>query len=439
VDLIDEFVARYTKEYDFYNQAGRLAAQELEATLQAAGIRSIVTYRAKSITRLQEKCRQRQKSRDTYASVSDIFDDIVDLVGVRVALYFPAEQKQVDGIIGRLFHVHNKKEFPELGKGRAGRRFTGYSAVHYRVQLKEQDLSDLDKRYAIAGIEIQVASVLMHAWSEVEHDLVYKPLAGLLSEDEYAILDQLNGLVIAGEIALERLQKAGEVRVTSSGRKFANHYDLAVHLLSHAATGAEQPVNDAELGRVDLLFDLITRLQVDTPERLFQYLEALHGDLERRPLAEQIIDALLTEDPTRYEVYQAIRADRRSAAFGSHPEDGDAYVQVGMFVSHWIELERLTRELRERFFKERNILVGRLPFIPSGRELREMELLPPGMVVEYDQLRTLRNRLVHGAEPANSAELADATQRLQAITSEIWRRTAQSGEEPFDEGDDMPH
>ena len=48
----------------------------------------------------------------------------------------------------------------------------------------------------------------MHAWSEVEHDLVYKPLNGTLSEEELAILDELNGLVLAGEIALERLHIA---------------------------------------------------------------------------------------------------------------------------------------------------------------------------------------------------------------------------------------
>lgn len=53
----------------------------------------------------------------------------------------------------------------------------------------------------------------MHAWSEVEHDLVYKPLNGTLSEEELAILDELNGLVLAGEIALERLQIAGTARI----------------------------------------------------------------------------------------------------------------------------------------------------------------------------------------------------------------------------------
>jgi ppGpp synthetase/RelA/SpoT-type nucleotidyltranferase len=52
----------------------------------------------------------------------------------------------------------------------------------------------------------------MHAWSEVEHDLVYKPLDGDFSPEEYA-LDQLNGLVLAGEMALETLQKAQQARL----------------------------------------------------------------------------------------------------------------------------------------------------------------------------------------------------------------------------------
>ena len=46
--------------------------------------------------------------------------------------------------------------------------------------MKEESLDKSQQKYAAARIEIQVASVLMHAWSEVEHDLVYKPLSGCL-------------------------------------------------------------------------------------------------------------------------------------------------------------------------------------------------------------------------------------------------------------------
>jgi ppGpp synthetase/RelA/SpoT-type nucleotidyltranferase len=83
------------------------------------------------------------------------------------------------------------------------------------VRLRESTLNDAQKRYVAALVEIQIASVLMHAWAEVEHDLLYKPVQGRLSDDEYAILDELNGLVMTGEIALERLQKAGEARVAA--------------------------------------------------------------------------------------------------------------------------------------------------------------------------------------------------------------------------------
>ena len=69
----------------------------------------------------------------------------------------------------------------------------------------------------------KVASVLMHAWSEVEHDLVYKPMQGTLSEEELAILDELNGLVLTGEIALERLQAAGNERIQNSKATFARN------------------------------------------------------------------------------------------------------------------------------------------------------------------------------------------------------------------------
>ncbi|MGH4012098.1 MAG: GTP pyrophosphokinase [Pseudonocardiaceae bacterium] len=413
--LIEDFIARYVKEYDFYSQAGRLVAQTLETNLRAAGVRCIVTHRAKEISRLEEKCRQREHKRH-YASVENIFNDIVDLAGVRVALYFPAERDQVDKLVTRLFHqLEPKNEFPDVTRTRRDKRFSGYSAVHYRVQLKEHELSEPDRRYAGARVEIQVASVLMHAWSEVEHDLVYKPLEGVLSEDEYATLDQLNGLVIAGEIALERLQKAGETRVADSERKFVNHYELAVHLLSRASTMSDGPVSDSGLGRVDLLFGLLVRLGIYTPGRLAPYLEALHGNLELRPLAEQVIDALLAEDGSRYEVYRSVRAEAHRPTVEQDLEDQDVYRQVGLFLTNWIELERLVRTLASAEGQSGRVM-------PLVRQLQHLKLLDPDMRREIDFLRRMRNSVVHGIELPAAGDLAEAIQQLNSIIAEIRRR-----------------
>jgi ppGpp synthetase/RelA/SpoT-type nucleotidyltranferase len=417
VDLIAQFISQYTKEYDFYDKAARLAAQTIEAHLQAAGIRSMVTARAKSISRLEAKCRQRESRRGGYATIEEIVDDIVDLAGVRVALYFPAERDQVDGLITRLFkQVTPKKDFPVSSEPvRDGSRFSGYSASHYRAQLKEEELGDSEKRYAAARIEVQVASVLMHAWAEVEHDLIYKPLAGDLSEEEYAILDQLNGLVIAGEIGLERLQKAGETRIGNSGRQFANHYDLAVYLLGRAASISDKPISESGLGRVDLLHDMIIRLGITTPRLLKRYLEALHDNFEIRPLAEQVIDALLIEDPARYDLYRAVRAQRPWLSAEQGSGDAQSYTQVGFFMAKWIELEALLR--------------GSVPakrphgvVVPFGKDLARLGLLDESMAFEFDRLRRMRNNLVHGIEAPASDELEDAVRRIDAILAEILRR-----------------
>ena len=245
MSIIDEFISQYRTQYDFYDNVARLVAQIVDGSLQAAGIRSIVTSRAKAVNRLETKVRQRNKTAN-YSSVSEIVNDIPDLAGVRVALYFPAEREQVDKLMKELFlQIQPPKEFPSGSAPTYKKRFSGYWATHYRVQLKKQSLTEIQQRYSSACIEIQVASVLMHAWSEVEHDLVYKPLEGALSAEEYAILDELNGLVMAGEIALERLQKAGEARVAAADRSFLNHYDLAAHILNRTTAKLNSPLSDS--------------------------------------------------------------------------------------------------------------------------------------------------------------------------------------------------
>jgi hypothetical protein len=88
--------------------------------------------------------------------VDDIYADIVDLAEARVALYFPGEREQVEGAINRLFREYDeKRRFPDNSQGPRPTRFSGYSALHYRVRLHPHALAESDKRYADANIEIQ--------------------------------------------------------------------------------------------------------------------------------------------------------------------------------------------------------------------------------------------------------------------------------------------
>lgn len=411
--LVEDFIQRYRREFDFFDQAARIVAQSLQLRLDAAGIRAMVTFRAKSTTRLEAKIRQRARS-NAYASLNEIYADIVDLAGVRVALYFPGERQRVDAVVRELFHlVDPPKEFPSASKPSYEKRFSGYWAVHYRVQLKESTLNDAQKRYADARVEIQVASVLMHAWAEVEHDLVYKPLQGRLSDGEYAILDELNGLVIAGEIALERLQRAGESRVAAVSRPFSNHYDLAAYLVDKAKSLLKEPFHDAALGRADVLFDLLSRLDLATPGRLEPFLSSLHGETESRPLAEQIIDQLLAEDSSRYQIYTDLRVEREIMSSGYTPFGSDTVLHtIGHFVHSWANLEQ---EIRRRV----RLLDAQRALFPTFRLLPESGLFSRETLAELEQLRRLRNNLVHGEDIPALDEIVDAAERLKSILANL--------------------
>lgn len=416
MDLISQFVARYRKEYDFYEQACRMTAQVLDSNLQSTGVRAIVTSRAKNPSRLEVKVRQRS-AKKPYQTVEQIYEDIVDLAGVRVALYFPAEREEVGRVIRTLFILaSDPKDFPTPGQTSTyKKRFSGYWATHYRVRLPETLLNESQKRYTEANVEIQVASVLMHAWSEVEHDLVYKPLQGKLSDDEYAILDELNGLVLAGEIALERLQRAGEQRISEHDREYTNHYDLASSLLDLAReklTG--QNIHDSALGRVDLLYALLRELGLRTPENLAHYVEALHSDLERRPLAEQVIDQVLAEDPERYAVFEQIRA--LDVPIMSLPISGLPRVSqseaIGEFMSLWINYEKMLRAYADKKGADK---FG----IPSMRLLRLVDGVPDELHAAAERIRRFRNQLVHGIEVPDAEFIRAQTMELRMLFARL--------------------
>lgn len=414
MDVIDRFMTKYRREYDFYDQAATLVSQQLDSALTSSGVRSIVTHRAKRPERLLQKLRQRARTR-RYKQTADIYSDIVDFAGVRVALYFPAARVEVDKIIRSEFDlVDEPKIFPADSTPSYQKRFSGYWATHYRVRLREEGLLDGQKRYSEARVEVQVASVLMHAWSEVEHDLVYKPLQGQLSEDEYAILDELNGLVLAGEIALERLQRAIQARVARDGTPFQNHYELAAFLLKAAEPLLKDGANESAIGRVDALFELLRRLSLNTPERLISYISMLHGDTEHRSIADQIVDHVVGTDESRYMLYAEMRGQYdHSDALSAGDRRRSMQQAIGAFLHEWIALERKLKEAqRAQGMEGEEVLAGR-------RTLERLFGLDPETRREIDRIRTIRNNVVHTGTDVDMETLREATATVRRILTHL--------------------
>jgi len=420
MSLEEVFVRSYRREYDFFDKAGRLAAALIEKKLHSAGIKSLVTSRAKSPGSLEAKLRKR-RPRQGYETTEKIYESIVDLTGIRIALYFPGQQELVREVIAELFDIREEKQFPEPRPppesedgGQPApvyvKKFGGYRARHYRVRTKISHLGESERRYAEARIEIQVASVLMHAWSEVEHDLIYKPYEGTLSEDEHAILDELNGLVLTGEIALERLEKAGTARVESQ-TNLSNHFELATYLLDRFSV-TRQRLSD--LGSVDLLFDLIEALNLASLESIQAYVDGVFKlDIEDRPISEQIIDQILSEDEHRYDTYQSVRKayDNRT---GHHTTEGesDFTSALGLFMGEWIAYEKTVRETLLHTAKKG-------PPVPTPQALEASGLISSTTASRLDPIRLLRNQVIHGGYKGSPSQLRQSAKQLKTITDEF--------------------
>jgi putative GTP pyrophosphokinase len=133
----------------------------IEACLQDAGIQyQSVQVRVKTRNKLREKYLDPAKS---YQSL----DDITDLAGLRIITYYEDEVDRVAKVIQREFNIDPKNS---VDKRSAEPDRFGYTALNYVCGHLEKRATDVEyKKFAAVRCEIQVTSILRHAWSEMEH------------------------------------------------------------------------------------------------------------------------------------------------------------------------------------------------------------------------------------------------------------------------------
>jgi ppGpp synthetase/RelA/SpoT-type nucleotidyltranferase len=395
--IIEDFIQQYNKEYDYYQKLSQIIAGQIEDQLFKRGIKAIVTFRAKRPDRLKDKLLKRNDEKQ-YKSVVEVFEDIVDLSGIRVSLYFPSEREIVDEVINELFVIEKKKIFPtEAHKPVHTKRFSGYWATHYRVKLKAE--ASL-KRYADTIAEIQVASVLMHAWSEVEHDLVYKPFSGNLSGGELAILDEINGLVLSGEIALERLQIAMSER-TKKQTDITDKYELTNFLLNSLD---KDYINKIKIGDTHLLSNYLKTFKKLDTSTFQDYIGKINFELPES-VTDQLLNMLLVEFNSNLNLKDYFKnlqlSDRRASTFES-------------FIKYWVILEKASREfLSEEERKSRKYL------IPDFKILQDIKVISHLETNDLKRLRRVRNELLHGIESTAELTLKDSLTILKKITVKV--------------------
>lgn len=124
-----------------------------------------IEARIKDPIRLNEKIYRKEEK---YKSLLEI----TDLVGIRIITYFEDEVDKIASIIEAEFQI-DKENSIDKRKIEADR--FGYKSLHFVAELSKQRKGLTEyKRFRDIKIEIQIRSILQHAWAEIEHDIGYK-------------------------------------------------------------------------------------------------------------------------------------------------------------------------------------------------------------------------------------------------------------------------
>jgi len=99
------------------------------------------------------------------------FEQIQDLVGARVVVFYKQDVDAVSEVLNRYFRkIESKDLVPDSVSE------FGYVGRHFILAIPEDVVDDhVDRSKTPQFFELQVKTLFQHAWSEAEHDLAYKP------------------------------------------------------------------------------------------------------------------------------------------------------------------------------------------------------------------------------------------------------------------------
>jgi predicted RNase H-like nuclease/ppGpp synthetase/RelA/SpoT-type nucleotidyltranferase len=151
--------------------------------LDDAGINYLsVTGRTKSVASFAIKAGRTHAGRPLFA---DPLSEITDQLGVRVITYLHSDVTAVADLLGDQFSVLDDRD---LGQETASEGRFGYASRHLLIAL--DDGRPVAAAYDVLSerrAQVQVRTVLQHAWAEFEHAIRYK---GTIPEEHVTDLDR---------------------------------------------------------------------------------------------------------------------------------------------------------------------------------------------------------------------------------------------------------
>ena len=161
-------VEEYLRVRPRYEAFARAVREILVQALRGADITvNFVEARAKEPESFGTKAEAPSENDPREPKYRSPLDDITDLAGVRIITFFPRTVASVGTCIREEFEVLEHTDLSRILL--QGERF-GYQSEHYLIRLssKRTALPEYKPHLGLVA-EIQVRTILQHAWAEIEH------------------------------------------------------------------------------------------------------------------------------------------------------------------------------------------------------------------------------------------------------------------------------
>lgn len=278
-------VSDYLRVAGFYSELAASAKRIAEEALKRRGIQvHSIEARAKDPASFGRKAAKPSKNDPNRPMYPNPLEQITDQAAIRIITFFPRTIEEIDEMLRGEFSVI---EHFDKGESLIEEERFGYQSVHYLITLNPVRTSLPEyEQFGTAKVEVQVRTILQHAWAEIEHDIQYKSsvtiprdikrrfmsLAGLLEiadrefqaiqDADRHLTERAETLISAGELQTVEITPSAlkaylDKALGPDGRMSDFSYDWTVRsLLRLGFTSLDQvdqcikPYDDSQLSRL---------------------------------------------------------------------------------------------------------------------------------------------------------------------------------------------
>lgn len=228
---------------------------------------------------------------------SDAKQQLTDLSGIRIIVFFESDIPKVTQLIREAFKVDESNSSNKDSTLKSNQ--TGYRSVHYVCELGD-NRSSLPENQGLSELkfELQIRTVLQHAWAELAHDRNYKFTGKLPAEAERKLflyagmleladrgLDELSNELDSYVKSVEAEVSSGEldliidsINLVSFMEEWAQQYNFPLESMTSKShfTDLIEELNSFDVRTLDELKKIIPGNYVDISKKE-KYSSTIYG------------------------------------------------------------------------------------------------------------------------------------------------------------------